>query len=645
MPIMSFISFLRQIHRRIFRAMMMVGITSLTVHAQIYTEREIGIFRVPINNWNMKANRYMEVWFGASSGFPLPSGVETAEIIGASVTIYNDAQSQVLPLMFLATNYTGAVSHEWKRGGGFVLSCNDVNSPATARCVAKLDRGVDQGNYFSRFNNGADYDATGFRGWITVEYLGAPTAHTRIYRKLGTSWGIPSALVSPKQYVDKNVSLTVSAPTRSMLDMDATLHSDPPSGSPSELWVEPLGIAGGAIPNSGSEFYGRGGSLWGTPNFLTVHIPYSHMHGGTAGLKSRFHQGLHTSNSNNRGWVRITTESPQSYSNPFFMKTRVWALGPMALTFSGSLAYPLAGVAYTPQNRVVEVSGFLFKDPEGALAVRDASTFGRMPPLLDPALGGNPRIGGKIQLEPGGSINMIYAIHSTVLPREVFWSSVEQFDDETFNRGWLRVDYLAAQCGEGEGFTRTAIGYIGNVDDCHGNFLHPGTGLSNHVIQTKGSGIRETATSDAFFFAHKAQSSVTVTTMETVVDAVENTSSLAKAGLMIRQVSGNNPPAANAVHLSLMVTPGNEIQVIYRPTANQANQFITKQVLSAPPFRLRMVKLSNTSYRAEVINSNGTLTQLATVSLPSGTYQVGVAAANGGSGSTLCTVGLSEGNF
>jgi hypothetical protein len=392
--------------------------------------------------------------------------------------------------------------------------------------------------------------------------------------------------------------------------------------------------------------------LWGTPKNLSLHVPYSHTTGNAAGLKSRFHKGLHTSSSNNRGWVRITTESPQSYTNPNFVKTRVMALGPRVLSQegSGSMVIPLSSVTKMPQDRVVELSGFIFKDPVGGLSIRDASPFGRMPPLTSPTGGGGPKIGGKIQLKPDGNIHMHYSINSPFppyLPMEYFWTNWEHFDDPSFNnRGWLRVDYLAAQCGEGSGFTRAAIGYTGSGDDCHGNYYYTALNRSNHVIQTKGNRITQNSTSDAFYFAHKSLASWT--SLEVKVDKVENTSTTvnkAKAGLMMRAGSSTSAPTAGGIHLSLLVTSDNEVQLIRRTSTNGQNQYYATMVGATPPYKLRLTKEANNNYKAEVIMPDGSVSWLATANMPNVSYRVGVAASNGDAGTNLCTAGLSEGNF
>jgi hypothetical protein len=199
------------------------------------------------------------------------------------------------------------------------------------------------------------------------------------------------------------------------------------------------------------------------------------------------------------------------------------------------------------------------------------------------------------------------------------------------------LEYLGAKCGEGSGFTRTAIGFTGNQDDCHGNY---GSGsAANHVIQTKGQNIDASNSTDRFFFAQKGftNSNATYTAR---VDQIENSAASAKAGLMLRLGT-----ASNSRHLSVMVTPSGGIQLIRRATAGGLASITTVSGVKAPIW-VRVRRYLDDyygSYSQDGVNWTP-IGQSMYVSNYTGTYNVGLAVTSGTS-SVLNTSGFSAVSF
>jgi hypothetical protein len=187
----------------------------------------------------------------------------------------------------------------------------------------------------------------------------------------------------------------------------------------------------------------------------------------------------------------------------------------------------------------------------------------------------------------------------------------------------VRIDYLAAQCADGNG------GYVGqNIpiakpDNCNGRFANPANSAEvTHVIQSSGDDIFGTA--DDFYLASKSG----LTGNRTVivrVDKVENTAAYAKSGIMLRLSMDKS-----SAHASMLVTPGAGAHFTWRPSgANQATQRSANNSVKAPCW-LKLVKSGNTitgSYSTDGVNYTqaGTTT---TVAFGTAAYLGGLAAAS-----------------
>jgi hypothetical protein len=299
-----------------------------------------------------------------------------------------------------------------------------------------------------------------------------------MWLKLGT-WNMdlePSTTFAPSGISPANVA-----------NMDAVIYSDPGSG-PQVDNLEHIAFKMRMTPNNDPltpQYRGRGGILWFGkgcgPECMGQVTGESRMrlyagHGGSAvTAKKSSYRGMsyigipeegsytipYTSTGlANRGWAKIEyTGAASSASQPYFIRTKAFALGPWSMPTTFEASIPFSGsVTYLDGKAGVirVVMSFVGSGNEENYYVQ------------------NPH-----------------------------YSDIRDLNGQAYNRGYVRVDYLAADCQDGTGgYTRGIIGsFSANADDCHGV---KGTGTAaNFVIQTKGPTL--STASDALYFAYKSK--------------------------------------------------------------------------------------------------------------------------------------------
>ena len=111
------------------------------------------------------------------------------------------------------------------------------------------------------------------------------------------------------------------------------------------------------------------------------------------------------------------------------------------------------------------------------------------------------------------------------------------------NRGWVKVDYLAAKCGEnGNGWLSSAanIGFPTNPpNDCNGFADVNGTRI--HVLESQGNDIFNN--SDQFRYVYRL-GAYSPLTFVGKINQVERSSDWSRGCLMIRKVTNGNPTGA-----------------------------------------------------------------------------------------------------
>jgi regulation of enolase protein 1 (concanavalin A-like superfamily) len=111
--------------------------------------------------------------------------------------------------------------------------------------------------------------------------------------------------------------------------------------------------------------------------------------------------------------------------------------------------------------------------------------------------------------------------------------------------------------------------------------------FNNGTFTVSGSGADIWSTADNFQYAY--QSVTGDQTITARVASQQNTNVWAKAGVMIRQST-----AANSAYVFVMITPGNGVNMQYRPTNGGTSVQLAQQLGHAAPYWVRLVRSGNT---------------------------------------------------
>jgi hypothetical protein len=406
-----------------------------------------------------------------------------------------------------------------------------------------------------------------------VRVWGQP--YNTMWNKIGT-WRMSTSA----RYISP--SLNGVAPSN-ILSVSATILTDPDASGKVEVDYldRSAGTESNVQPVTTTNYMGRGGicSIQGGGTVLLDAGPT----GASSPARNRFLIGLH-SGSGNRGWVRVDyTGATVNASQPYAVKTKVFEIGSFPIHYRPSSCnqfdclperpgddtlsrnVTLAKLGY-PMNRVTSFRTTLLEDDR--IGFSDIYR-----------LGPHEKSGGVSVLTdrispPAAAIRILPVNGSNYFQSGSFVSS-------QLNRGFIKVDYLAAECGEGLGkYAITFINYITNPNDCHGVYTPPSGSPSIHVIQTQGKDIWNGA--DNFAFINKT-SNATNKFAWVRVDKIENTNSWARAGIMFRVAT-----ASGSRHVSMVATPRadngstNGIRFTWRTTDNQATSQSAANNLSAP---------------------------------------------------------------
>ncbi len=350
--------------------------------------------------------------------------------------------------------------------------------------------------------------------------------------------------------------------------------------------------------------------------------------------KNRFLNGLHTSLAQNRGWVRIDyVGTPVNYNQPYAIKSKLIRIRDWDMMTVQDKNVDLTQFGF-PASRITSFKTTIISDP------------GETSPGGEPGIAREFVGRGHTGHENGGIIvisdklvpTKAYMKTKAVVNQSFFTTgdNITMFDAPVGNRGFIKIDYLAAKCNEGSGYTRNFIGITTNGKDCHGNY---GSGTAAfHVVETKGKVISGTDDNFAFISKPKNYSLVSTQTFTLRVDRQENTDAEAKAGIMIRSTA-NLSGSQNAY---LYVTPTGGICFTYRTTtggSTATNVCKTGLTMKAPYWlRLQKVPVSTTSsIKADASVDGSTWTEISparTIQFPS-TFYVGLAQTAGNTSTAI----------
>jgi hypothetical protein len=419
--------------------------------------------------------------------------------------------------------------------------------------------------------------------------------------------------------------------------VSATVYSDP-DPTTNKIEVRDFEQRGKASTGSYPLLIWRGGllhvSATGPLAILKVagtHSNFSNQNGDYN--TSMFSHGGYLQNTNNRGWIKVTVSGTSEAKQPYGIKTKIMKIGGWPIRTDISTEQPYLDLTFSdfgvPANRIVHAEAVILSDPDlgSSTQVRTLTNLMRL------------NLSGVHNIDPDGGLfiireqlNKINLVAMGSQGNNQYFGSNHARSD--INRGWFQIDYLAANCNEGTGYTRGFIGFTKTSDDCHGN---NGSGSAAvHVIQTKAADLWNS--NDQIAFIHKPQTSANFI-LEARVDKIENTNAWARAGVMIRANTG-----ANSRHVSMIVTPRdasgntNGIGFTVRSADGSSTTETSPNTFSAP-YWVRVVKTGN-SFSGYASPDGNTWTQIGnavTVTFPSngGIYYAGLVQTSGNAGSPI----------
>lgn len=608
-----------------------LSLGSARVWSQVYNEEQKATFLYPISGWDMSSQDLKREYMGNGT---LPAGIQIPNIISASIQIKNDlntsgTSTSSTSLYRLNNGAHGSLNH----GGQFHIKCD--NYPQCEAYLYGFKWGAQGGpSYFTNTN----YDATSAsRGFIKMEYMNtgttpAGTTANDYFFPIGV-WNMHTPLNQTNTMPVSLAGIDINA----IASVSASIYSDPVNGKievrsfdqrgkPDYSYTPGLLLRGGFLDISSSGPTANLSILGTHSDFVNINGDYN---------SSMYSHGGYTQMAGNRGWVKVTVSGSSEAKQPYAIKSKFMQIGGWPIVVEDAngtvtssqpmknLTLSTLGIA---ANRIVHAEALILSDP-------DAGSSGQVRKLTNIKRINFP---GSGNINPDGGIISILEASNQIRLYALGGNSGHYFRtghaDPNINRGWVLVDYLAAQCNEGSGYTRSFIGFTSNSDDCHGNY---GSGSSAiHVIQTKAADLWNN--SDQIAFIHKPQTSM-VFTLQVRVDKIENTNDWARAGISIR-----GSTAANSRHVSMVVTPRNAtggtqgIGLTVRPGEGSATSEESPNTWMAP-YWLRLDRIGNT-YSGYASSNGVTWTKVGSskdlVIPPSGsTYYAGLVQTAGNNGS------------
>lgn len=561
---------------------------------------------------------------------------DTFNIIGTNTYIYSDDHEQIFNFTRLSGHASNAKGgHQYKSGGtsqvfqycangdcekGLYFSWNRVVCSRILGVGACAEPGAPMKGFDNFFFGDVDTDLkynlpfsswTVDRGVSKLDYVCVGTCPAPTYNVLWIKLGAWDMTDDPP---GKGVELASAYGINpdEVLDLQAAIHSDEGTGDWYGIEVDNFEHMG----KRGEGARGRGGILWyglgcGDPtncglNPLDSEVKMwpgwiDHDYGDNRGSYVGHTYGgsrTYESTAKNRGWLKVEyTGAVTSEPVPYAMKTRAIEIGSwdMSTDLDKNLDFEDVGIAV---DRVTGVSVTIRTDWESC-------GFNCWPGVMftnfhRSAHNSGTKLGG---FSDAGGFAVVEEVDGTTSRIRISQSDNGNFYDNSsysstsYNRGFVKIDYLAGACEEGpEGFR---IGAIPGVYEQRGLCAESDPG-DPFVIEGSGKGFGSGSAGDSLTYVSKSASSGDLFTVVRVDDVESYWDG--GAGIMFREENSG----AQSTHISLLVN-AHYIYVVKR--YGYSSDTVGAGYNYPTPFWLAMKYDSNTSeYQAMHMEATGTET-------------------------------------
>jgi hypothetical protein len=582
---------------------LLCGLAQAQLPQLVYDEGQLRTWVYDISNWNLSGKEVFTV--GSPAAEPTVAvPFQANQVVSAKVLIYSDAKGGRSAEVFNLIRMAGKAA-SGKNGGRYTLIHN--NTAMTMRLHLSrgpcsltkpcTDQYPDNQNFFT-YSFPWGYPSSGekrsfkdgnIRGAVMVEYVqaGGTNQPKAQWLKLGP-WNMqqtPSLSISLSKY-----GIT---PT-SIIDMAAVIHSDPVNGAVEvdELEHLPLYLSSG--PPFSASNRGRGGLLWlgygcggqlgsGACGTVGAVTPYtlkvfrgpdgeSNYNSGSWSRDGAVFESHYNGPVPNRGWVKVTHRG-YPYPSPYLIRTKAISIGEWDMTQSKAKELSLSafnldasritGIRTTIRSdgTATEIQDFHFVREKGGIH----STL----PQGEGA-GGTTLVDGQrnsVIMATNVLVSGDYEYYSGMSPHAHLYRNVNQ------NRGYVKLDYLAASCEEGPKWLALRAIPSAVAAECSG------TGSGSRVVM-EGSGMEIYDQKDDFSFAYTK-----LTGSQSVVARLEsrqNPHDYSKAGLMLR-----TSLAAGSPEISILAQ-NHKVEVTYRSANDGGTETPGIPNFTDPPLWMRL---------------------------------------------------------
>jgi len=542
-----------------------------------YTDHYLATLVVPIQDWNMVADENHYIDINDNSIPAKPADFDPVNIVSVEAVVHDDAFANTY-------NFSGHRVGTFLWGGWYSLTCFQTSK----NCQVVMDRGL---TISSRYAN-SDFDAYGNRGYVLIRYHSPSGAG--LAKNVHTHWEATGGM-NMVYCLDASSCMATNingiSGVGSIAAMNGFILSD---NEPTTTISNFENLVSGGDPNT-SQTKGTGGLLKSSGRTTNFIMPYKLGTGGGAFL-SRFKTTKYDGGSN-RGYLRLTTLDTYSPTarQPFIVKSRYKQIGPWC--FSGSNCsgsapwqkqFSITNLTSSPQ-RIVGVDAGIHSDVFGG-DVFSVTNIRRGNERSE--LNGNGTSGGKIHgevvVEAGSTTGTLTMEVDGRTDPEKYW--MREGHTSSPQRGWVKIDYLAAKCGEGGNGTFGSSANIGfstpPSNDCNGYAVVDN--IATHVLMSQASDIYGTADQFRYVYSNGSSGNFAIAAK---IDHVENRNYWNLGCIMLRSNT-----SASSANVGICHIGNGQATFQYRlPSSSSPNSTTQNTIPGYDDYRwVKLVKSGNT---------------------------------------------------